>query len=139
MLRVRALLSSNDDDGVDIGVECEHARGVLILFRGVADRIAALDGGGTPLDGFHNVLELLGVERGLVEDFQLRIRRPIDGIDLIDLRDDVVRSRIEIVCVPDYLAMSRIADEDEVVAVMERLSGLAMDVVDELAGGVEDL
>ena len=47
--------------------------------------------------------------------------------------------RIEVVRVADHLAMLRIADEDEVEPVRERVLRLAMDVVDELAGGVEDL
>ena len=51
----------------------------------------------------------------------------------------MVGGRIEIIRVADDLAVFRVADENQVVAVFERLLRLAMDVVDELAGCVEHL
>ena len=43
VFRVRALLAADDDDDVDLGIVGQHARRILILFRGVADGVGALD------------------------------------------------------------------------------------------------
>jgi hypothetical protein len=51
----------------------------------------------------------------------------------------VIRGRVEVVRVADDLPVLRIADEHQVVAVRQRLRRLAVDVVDELAGRIEDV
>ena len=90
------------------------------------------------LDPLHDVLEVLGIQRRLVEDLHLVVPRPVDGIYVGVGEHDVVLQRFEVVRVADDLAVLRIADEDEVEPGRERVLRLAMDVVDELAGGVED-
>jgi hypothetical protein len=47
--------------------------------------------------------------------------------------------RIQIVGIADHLAVLRVADEDEVIPLSERVVRLVMHIVDELACGVEDL
>ncbi len=139
MLRIRALLSADDDDEIDLRIAGQDAGGVLVLLRRVADRVAALDARGAPLDLAHDVFEFVGVQRRLIEDLDLRITGPVDRFDFVPLRDDVILRGIEIVRVADHFAVPRIADEDDVETFGEGALRLAMDVVDELAGGVEDL
>ena len=43
MFGVRTFLAADDDDDIDLGILRQNACSVLILFRGVADRIGAID------------------------------------------------------------------------------------------------
>ena len=134
MFCVRTLLATDDDDDVDLRVFRKNACSILVFFGRVADGIGAIDAARDVLDRSDDILEVGGVECRLIEDLDFFELRPIDLSSSLDRRDDVVGGRIEIIRVADDLAVFRVADENEVVAVLERLFRLAMDVVDELAG-----
>src|SRR5437016_5897235 len=139
MLRVRAFLAADDDDEIDIRVLREDAGSVLVFLRRVADRVGALYMFRKLLDAPDDVLKLVGVQGRLVENLDSVEAAPIDFLDVFDAQQDVEKRGIEVVGIPDHLAMFRVADEDEMAAVGERILRLAMDVVDELAGGIEDV
>ena len=131
------MVAADDDDRVDRRVGAEDAERVLVLLRRVADRVGDPQVG-DPAPHLGDVRgEAVRVQGRLEDDLDLRVRLPRERPHLLEVVEDAVSRRVEVLRVADDLAVPLLPEDGDEAAVVEGAGDLPVDVRDELAGRVD--